>query len=107
MATDGLVYEVNLEIDSAIADDYRRWLADHIQEILGLPGFLDARVFEVVDPRPTPGRIGLSVQYRLRDAAVLEDYTREHAPRLRADGLQRWGEGVRIRRRVLRATTVD
>ena len=103
-----IVYEVNLEFDVAIAAAYRAWLATHIQEILVLPGFVSAQVHEVADPLPTAGRVGLSVRYLVRDAQALEDYQREHAARLRAEGLERFGEeGVRIRRRVLRDTTLD
>ena len=103
-----LVYEVNLEFDRAIEADYRAWLATHVRDILALPGFTGAEVFEVLDPPPTAGRIGLSVRYLMRDRAALDDYLREHAPRLRAEGLERFGEeGVRIRRRVLRETSID
>lgn len=100
-SADGVIYEVNLEVDRAVADGYRAWLAGHVAEILRLPGFHGAEVLEVLDPAPTAGRLGLSVRYRLRDAAALEEYFRCHAPRLRAEGLERWGEAVRIRRRVL------
>lgn len=103
-----LVYEVNLEFDRVIEADYRAWLAGHVRDILALPGFTGAEVFEVLDPPPTAGRIGLSVRYSLRDRAALDDYLREHAARLRAEGLERFGEeGVRIRRRVLRETRID
>ena len=103
-----LVYEVNLEFDRVIEGDYRAWLATHMRDILALPGFTGAEVFEVLDPPPTAGRIGLSVRYFMRDRAALDDYQREHAPRLRAEGLERFGEeGVRIRRRVLRDTSID
>jgi hypothetical protein len=103
-----VVYEVNLEFDVAIATAYRAWLATHMGEILSLPGFVSAQVHEVVDPLPTAGRLGLCVRYQVSDLGALETYQREHAPRLRADGLQRFGEeGVRIRRRVLRDTTLD
>ena len=103
-----LVYEVNLEFDRVIEADYRAWLATHVRDILALPGFTGAEVFEVLDPPPTAGRIGLSVRYSLRDRAALDGYLREHAPRLRAEGLERFGEeGVRIRRRVLRDTSID
>ncbi|WP_147653542.1 DUF4286 family protein [Vulcaniibacterium gelatinicum] len=98
---DGVIYEVNLEVDLAVADGYRAWLAGHVAEILRLPGFHGAEVLEVLDPPPTAGRLGLSVRYRLRDQTALEGYLREHAPRLRAEGLERWGEAVRIRRRIL------
>jgi hypothetical protein len=49
----------------------------------------------------------LCVRYQLRDLEALDTYQREHAARLRAEGLRRFGEeGVRIRRRVLRDTTL-
>lgn len=100
-----VVYEVNLEFDVAIAAAYRAWLTTHIQEILALPGFVSAQVHEVTDPLPTAGRVGLSVRYLVRDAEALDDYLRDHAPRMRMEGLERFGdEGVRIRRRVLRET---
>lgn len=103
-----VVYEVNLEFDVAIATAYRAWLAAHIREILGLPGFVSAQVHEVTEPLPTAGRVGISVRYLVRDAQSLDDYLREHAPRLRAEGLERFGEeGVRIRRRLLRETALD
>jgi len=100
-----VVYEVNLEFDVAIAAAYREWLAAHVAEMLALPGFVSAQVHEVVDPLPTAGRLGLCVRYQMEDHGALETYQREHAPRMRAEGLQRFGEeGVRIRRRVLRET---
>ena len=103
-----LVYEVNLEFDVAIAAAYRAWLATHVQDVLALPGFVSAQVHEVVDPLPTAGRVGLSVRYVVRDADLLDAYLREHAPRLRAEGLERFGEeGVRTRRRVLREIARD
>jgi hypothetical protein len=101
-----IVYEVNLEVDQAIAGDYRAWLDTHVAEILTLPGFTGARLHEVQDPLPTPGRFGLCVQYLLADSAALDGYLREHAPRLRAEGADRFGDGVRVRRRVLVETAV-
>lgn len=97
-----LVYEVNIDIDAGIIDAYRIWLAAHVEEICALPGFLGARVFAVHDPAPASGRIALCVQYALRDQAALDHYLREHAPRLRADGIARFGDRFRASRRVLR-----
>ncbi|MCC7249371.1 MAG: DUF4286 family protein [Lysobacter sp.] len=102
-----IVYEVNVEADADIAVAYRAWLHDHIAEILALPGFVDARAFDVLDPPVSAGRIGLCVQYRLTDAAALDAYLRDHAPRLRADGVARFGERFRAQRRVLRERVGD
>jgi hypothetical protein len=99
-----VIYEVNIEVDAAAHDEYRVWLRDHIAEILALPGFKGAKMFEVLEPPPSAGRIGLCVQYALRDRAALDDYLRDHAPRLRADGVARFGDRFQANRRVLRAT---
>lgn len=98
-----VIYEVNLDVDAAIGDDYRAWLRAHMSEICALPGFTGARVFEVVDPVPASGRIALCVQYALDDAAALDSYLREHAPRLRAEGVAKFGGRFRASRRVLRS----
>lgn len=99
-----VIYEVNIEVDASAHDEYRAWLHDHIAEILALPGFTGAKRFEVLDPPASAGRIALCVQYALKDQAALDDYLRDHAPRLRADGMARFGGRFQASRRVLRAT---
>ena len=96
-----IVYEVNVFVRREIEDAYREWLDAHVREIVALPGFEGARVFERMEPAAAEGEFALCMQYRLRDAQALEDYLREHAPRLRADGIARFGEGFRAERRVL------
>ena len=100
-----IVYEVNVDLDAAIERDYRAWLDAHVREILALPGFTGARIFDVVEPHPDTGLVALCVQYALRDAAALDAYLRDHAPRLRADGVARFGDRFRAHRRVLRDIT--
>jgi hypothetical protein len=99
-----VTYEVNLAVDAGVLDAYRAWLAGHVAEIVALPGFTGATTWDVVDPPPPAGVAHLCVQYALTDAAALDDYLREHAPRLRADGIARFGERVRATRRVLHAS---
>jgi Domain of unknown function (DUF4286) len=96
-----VIYEVNVEVDADIAGEYRAWLRDHVAEILALPGFTGAEVFDIADPAPAEGRIALCVHYRLRDRAALEDYLRDHAPRLRGEGIARFGDRFRAHRRVM------
>lgn len=102
MSVKRVIYEVNIEVDAAAHDDYRAWLRGHIAEILALPGFTGAKVFDVLEPPPSAGRVGLSVQYALRDREALDDYLRDHAPRLRADGVARFGDRFHATRRILR-----
>ena len=96
-----VVYEVNLAVEQALLAEYRAWLVAHVAEIVALPGFTGASTWDVVDPPAPAGHAQLCVQYALRDAAALEAYLRDHAPRLRADGLARVGARVTATRRVL------
>jgi hypothetical protein len=106
-ASEVVIYEVNVEVDRELADAYRAWLREHIAEILALPGFVDALVFDVSEPPPAEDRIGLCVHYRLTDDDALDAYLRDHAPRLRADGVARFGERFRAHRRVMRQRERD
>lgn len=96
-----IMYEVNLFVARAIEAEFRAWLGPHVREILSLPGFLGAEVFERLEPAGEPGLLVLCTQYRLRDAQSLADYVSTHAPRLRADGIARFGQQFRAERRVL------
>lgn len=97
----GVVYEVTLQVQPAIAADFRAWLLGHVAEMLTLPGFLDARLSVPLPADADADAAVFCCQYRLRDAAALEAYLREHAPRMREQGRQRFGEGFSARRRVL------
>lgn len=96
------VYEVSLDVDADVRSDFLAWLRAHIAEICDLPGFLGADLHEIDEPAPAPGRMALCVRYRLRDEAALEAYLREHAPRMRGDGLARFGGRFAATRRVMR-----
>lgn len=58
MSVKRVIYEVNIEVDAAAHDEYRLWLRDHIAEILALPGFAGAKLFEVLEPPPARGGWG-------------------------------------------------
>ena len=94
-----VLYEVSLEADAEIAGPFDTWLRDHIADMLQFDGFRSAEVFD--DPAAPPGRIRRVVQYRLRDARALDDYLANHAPRMRAQGVERFGDRFKADRRVL------
>lgn len=94
-----VIYEVTVQVPASIAEAYLAWLREHIGQMLALPGFEDAALESLCDA--DAGQHGWCVRYRLRDRVALEDYLREHAPRMRADGLARFGAALRAQRRVL------
>jgi Protein of unknown function (DUF3667)/Domain of unknown function (DUF4286) len=94
-----VLYEVNLDADAAIAGPFDTWLRDHIADVLQFDGFLSAEILD--DDTAPEDRIRRIVQYRLRDQAALDAYLREQAPRMRAQGVEKFGERYTAQRRVL------
>jgi antibiotic biosynthesis monooxygenase (ABM) superfamily enzyme len=95
-----VIYEVNLFVQRNIEADYRLWLKKHIADILVLPGFIGAEKFDV-QQEGDDNHAAICVQYRLQSQAALNDYLEQHAPRLRAEGIAKFGEHFRATRRVL------
>lgn len=98
-----IVYEVNLDIAAEAFAAYRAWLDEHVREMLALPGFVSAEILECREPTPAPEHHHLVVTYRLADEKALERYLREDAPRMRADGMVRFGGKFTATRRILQA----
>jgi hypothetical protein len=94
-----VVYEVSLEADADIAGPFDTWLRDHIADMLQFEGFRSAEILD--DDSAPPGRIRRIVQYRLRNHEALDDYLANHAPRMRAQGVARFGNRFSAERRVL------
>jgi hypothetical protein len=94
-----VLYEVNLDADAAIEGPFDTWLRDHIADVLQFDGFLSAEILS--DDTAVEGRIRRIVLYRLRNQAALDAYLRDHAPRMRAQGVEKFGDSFRSERRVL------
>ena len=95
-----IIYEVNVFVQRDIENEYREWLAKHIEEILALPGFFDAKTFDVQQD-DNADTVAICVHYHLESQAALDNYFEHHAARLRADGVARFGDRFRASRRVL------
>lgn len=93
-----IVYTVTVTFsDPALVDPWLRWLrGGHIAEVLA-GGATSAEIIALDSPAHT-----YAIHYRFPARAVFERYEREHAPRLRAEGLQLFPieKGVAYRRSV-------
>ena len=95
-----LIYEVNLTIQPDVFDAYCAWLKPHITEIVALPGFLNARLFEHNEEDALKH---LVVQYEVASKPDLQDYFDHHAAAMRDDGIKRFEGQFSATRRVLEA----
>eukprot|EP00299_Pterocystis_sp_00344_P007540 c248_g1_i1.p1 GENE.c248_g1_i1~~c248_g1_i1.p1 ORF type:complete len:349 (+),score=95.06 c248_g1_i1:42-1049(+) len=94
-----VVYEVNVDVDEDIADQFQTWLHHHIKEMIAIPGFTGAFCAEVEKTDANEKKRKWTIQYRLVSRQALEDYFTNHAARMRADGLARFpGKFTAIRR---------
>jgi quinol monooxygenase YgiN len=94
-----VIYEVNLDVERDIEDEFARWLGKHVAEMIALPGFVDAELTR--EEREADQQAAFSVRYRLESRTALERYFAEHAERMRNDGLQRFGRQFSASRRIL------
>jgi Domain of unknown function (DUF4286) len=96
-----IIYEVSICAREQIAQDYQAWLAQHVQEILSLPGFVSATV-ELAEPEVETGDVNWVVRFCLSTHSALQMYFDEHAPRMRAAGINKFGAHFSAKRRILR-----
>jgi hypothetical protein len=100
-----VLYEVNLRVALELQQRYWEWLQSHIAEMLRLPGFVRAQVWHDQSADPTaeasPETVQYVVHYYLASESDLAHYFADHAPRMRAEGLARFGSAVQASRRVL------
>lgn len=101
------LYEVNVEIDPAIAADFDLWLPDHVDDVLRFPGFTHADILkgEPTADGPRKGWLRRTIQYRLTDQRHLEAYLRDHAALMRAEAQKRFGVRAQFERRALTQST--
>ena len=97
-----VIYEVNLQIDTKISNDFGSWLHEHLKEMLEMKGFLSADWYQVEpEPGAEPSTVAWTVQYRVNTRAHLNEYFEKSADRMRAEGLKRFGSRFSASRRIL------
>lgn len=83
--------------DESLAAEYIAWLKDgHIEEVIA-HGAYSGVIVRVEEPA-APARV--ETRYLFASRAAFDRYIHDHAPRLRSEGLKRFGErGVSFERR--------
>jgi hypothetical protein len=94
-----VIYEVTLEIAPKLEAAYAEWLPPHIKEVLATGCFSQARRYRIEGAAGEP--IRWTTHYLALSRQDLERYLKEHAPRLRQHGLDRFGADFIPSRRIL------
>jgi len=100
----GLIYEVTLTIEHDIVDTFDGWLANHVEEMLAIPGFVSAKVFALDDDED--GNAQRVTQYILESEGHLDSYLADRSAEMRQSGIDRFGDQFSATRRILRETDI-
>jgi hypothetical protein len=94
-----VIYEVNLEIEPQLEQDFRGWLPAHIEEVIQTGCFTSAKRY-VIETKPGEP-ILWTTHYFAPDRESIDRYLRDFAPALRKHALDRFGERFKATRRIL------
>jgi len=112
-----ITYEVRLKVNSEIKKAFEEWLQLHIKEMIGIDGFTGADLFtshlvnsvknEFDDDFVVHYYLNNVVHYYLNNEEDLEMYLKDHAPRMREDGLRRFKNQFSAQRNVYRKKVIN
>ena len=93
-----IIYEVNLELDPEIVTDFDEWLDGHILQMLQFEGFNSAKKFNSIEGK----QYFLTVQYKIESQEDLDRYLRNHAYKMRQEGIQKFQDKFKTHRRIMK-----
>ena len=95
-----IIYEVNLTINNDIYAEYYHWLIDHVKEMLKFPGFKTVEIAKEKLLQDNNNQSKLTVRYTLNSEDDLDNYLNHHAPRIREEGIKKFGNQFSATRRI-------
>ena len=85
-----IIYNVTINIDDAVHDEWLAWIREHIPQVLATGKFAEAKLTKVL-VKEEMGGTTYSVQYKAHSREALAYYA-EDAERLRGDGANRFAD---------------
>lgn len=86
-----VTYVVRLAVRFEVYEEYVQWLKnEHIQEVLALPGFVDAELCLRKGGNMTASSQEIQVIYHLKDEEAMKVYITEYAMKYREKGLEKF-----------------
>ena len=86
-----IIYNVTVNIDNSIHDEWLIWIKQHIPKVLATGKFKEAKLTKVLVEEELGGTT-YSIQYRAFSRESLEAYYKEDAEYLRTEGLKRFAD---------------
>lgn len=95
------IYNITINIDDSIHEEWLTWIKNHIPDVLATGRFLSAKLTQVLVEEEMGGAT-YSIQYTAKTREDLDDYYKYDADKLRTDGLKKFGDKMLAFRTELR-----
>lgn len=85
------IYNVTINIDKSVHNEWLNWIESHISEVLNTGKFISAKLTQVLVDEEIEGKT-YSVQYTAKTREDLDSYYQFNADRLRLEGLRKFAD---------------
>ena len=86
-----IIYNVTINIDDSVHDQWLTWMMEeHIPQMMELGLFWKAKLVKVLVVEENGSTY--SIQYFTENKEKLEEYYKNHAPKMREEGMRRFGD---------------
>ncbi len=86
-----IVYNVTVKVENSILDEWLPWIESHMPEVVETGCFESYSFFELLEPKTDEDRTFV-VQYFAKNREQYEKYVSDFAPKLREDGMNKFGD---------------
>ncbi|TYP99758.1 uncharacterized protein DUF4286 [Tenacibaculum adriaticum] len=85
------IYNVTINIDESVHDEWLVWIQEHIPEVLATGRFISAKMTQVLVEEEMGG-VTYSIQYTAKTREDLDDYYKHNADKLRSDAMMKFAD---------------
>ncbi|MDA9906831.1 DUF4286 family protein [Flavobacteriaceae bacterium] len=86
-----IIYNVTVNIEDSIHDEWLKWIKNHIPQVLTTGKFIDARLTKVLVEEEMSGTT-YAVQYKAKSREALDSYYKNDADKLKQEGLLKFAD---------------
>ena len=86
-----IIYNVTINVDKSIHQEWLIWIKNHIPQVLATGKFTEAKLTKVLVEEDMGGTT-YSIQYRAKSREDLENYYKQDADRLQREGLSKFAD---------------
>ncbi|MDG2447650.1 MAG: DUF4286 family protein [Flavobacteriaceae bacterium] len=86
-----IIYNVTVNIEESIHDEWLEWIKNHIPQVLATGKFIDARLTKVLVEEEMGGAT-YAIQYKAKSREALESYYQNDAADLKQEGFIKFAD---------------